>query len=69
MPCSLIREVFVDRVEIIRLGGYVPIRHLQDVVTGPGLRLGSGGQRELVTLAGDEVYGQLDFFPVGPLTA
>ena len=59
----------VDRREIFRLGSHVPIRHLQDVVTGPGLRLGSGGQRELVTLAGDEVYCQIDFFPVGPLTA
>jgi hypothetical protein len=59
----------VDRLEVIRLGGHVQIRHLQDVVARSGLRLGGGGQSELVTLAGNEVDGQIDFFPVGPLAA
>ena len=56
----------VDRFEVVRLNGHVPVRHLQNVVTGTRLRLGSGGQRELVTLASNEVNGQIDFFPVFP---
>ena len=38
----------------------------QDVVAGLGLRLGGGGQQELVAVGGDEVGLHLDLVLVGP---
>src|SRR5215813_13805624 len=38
-------------------------------MAGPCLRLGSGGQRELVTLTGDEIDSQVNLFAVSPLAA
>ena len=59
----------VDRFEVRGMARRVPRRQLHDVVPGPGLRLGGGGQQILVAVRGDEIDRDVDLFLVGPFAA
>jgi hypothetical protein len=57
-------DQIVDRLEQAGIGARLPVADPEDVVTGSGLRLGRGGQRQLVAARGDEVNRP---FPCRPI--
>ena len=56
----------VEWFEILFLFGRCPGRKGQNVVAGFGLSLSRNGQQVFLTLRGDEVHPDFDFFFLGP---
>ena len=63
------RHDVVDRFEALGIARRIPGEEAENIVPGPRLRLGGGGQQILVAVGGDEVDLDVDLFLVGPLMA
>ena len=62
-------DQIVNRLEQAGIGARLPVADPEDVVAGSRLRLGRGGQSELVAARSDKVDRQIDLFLVRPFLA